>query len=277
MTYADVRATVAEFAGTFYLVAIIATIVTRPAPKDAPADALLPAVGIGCGLAALIYTLGPVSKAHFNPAVTATFLVAGDVSSAVAGAFVGVQLLAGYLAALLAAFINDVPAGPAPATAEYGVARAFAAEMLFTSMLVLIIMRIAMTRAGRGNQFAGTAIACVVTAGICAVGPRSGAVFNPAVGTGLVLAQCSLGPCEAAKYLWVYWGGALLGAAVGYGIFRAVSDEPAEPAAPDAEAAPRSVDDCCGPESESICINLPGSNEPTTEGQSCIKLRTCQR
>lgn len=271
------RKLAAEFAGTFYLVAIIATVITRPTPPGAHPDALLPAVAIGVGLAGLIYALGPVSKAHFNPAVTVTFAVAGDISAAVAAAYIIVQLLAGFLAALAAAGINDVAPGPAPASGtSHRFARAFVAEALFTSMLVLVIMRIAMTPAGRNNHYSGTAIGAVVAAGICAVGPVSGAVFNPAVGSGLVLAQCSLGPCEVARHLWVYWGGPLVGAAIGYGLFRAVSDTTNEDITPDAENVTGSNDAFCNAESDAICLNLGAvSSEPTAEG-ACVRFRTCR-
>eukprot|EP00756_Hemistasia_phaeocysticola_P035024 Hpha_TRINITY_DN16558_c0_g1::TRINITY_DN16558_c0_g1_i1::g.135443::m.135443 len=272
------RKLAAEFAGTFYLVAIIATVITRPNPPGAHPDALLPAVAIGVGLSGLIYALGPVSKAHFNPAVSVTFAVAGDISAPVAAAYIIVQLIAGFLAALAAAGISDVAPGPAPASGtNHTIARAFWAEALFTSMLVLVIMRIAMTPAGRNNHYSGTAIGAVVTTGICAVGPVSGAVFNPAVGSGLVLAQCSLGPCgHVARHLWVYWGGPLVGAAIGYGLFRAVSDTTNEDITPDAENVPRGNDAFCSEESEAICINVGApSSEPTAEGQ-CVRFRTCR-
>ena len=55
----------------------------------------------GAILVVLIMGLGPVSGAHFNPAVTLAFLVRREIGLAMAGAYVAAQV-AGGLAGMLA-------------------------------------------------------------------------------------------------------------------------------------------------------------------------------
>lgn len=56
----------------------------------------------GAILVVLIMGLGPISGAHFNPAVTLAFLVRGEIGAGMAAAYVAVQI-AGGLAGMLAA------------------------------------------------------------------------------------------------------------------------------------------------------------------------------
>ena len=56
----------------------------------------------GAILVVLIMGLGPISGAHFNPAVTLAFLVRGEIGPGMAAAYVAVQI-AGGLAGMLAA------------------------------------------------------------------------------------------------------------------------------------------------------------------------------
>lgn len=65
------NALIAEFIGTFFLYLIIGMCVTPPG------SAALTPIAVGIGLAALVYSCGHLSKAHFNPATTITYFVAG--------------------------------------------------------------------------------------------------------------------------------------------------------------------------------------------------------
>jgi glycerol uptake facilitator-like aquaporin len=97
-----VRRAVAEALGTAFLLAIVvgSGIMAERLSSGNQALALLAnAVATGAGLAVLILTFGPVSGAHFNPAVTLADMMLGGLSwrdastyvcAQVAGAFVGV-------------------------------------------------------------------------------------------------------------------------------------------------------------------------------------------
>lgn len=57
----------------------------------------------------LITVLGPISGAHFNPAVTLAMRVRGELTSSDAAAYIGVQLVAAVAGVLLAHAMFDQP------------------------------------------------------------------------------------------------------------------------------------------------------------------------
>lgn len=63
----------------------------------------------GAMLFVLITMLGPISGAHFNPAVTFVMRLRGDISTALAIAFVAAQLVGGVLGVWVAHLMFDAP------------------------------------------------------------------------------------------------------------------------------------------------------------------------
>src|SRR5271167_1583614 len=98
------RQVVAEFLGTGFLVATVvgSGIMGEQLAGGNVAIALLAnTIATGAGLVALIFTFGPVSGAHFNPAVTLADASQGGLAwrdvplylvAQVAGAFLGVAI-----------------------------------------------------------------------------------------------------------------------------------------------------------------------------------------
>ena len=63
----------------------------------------------GAILYVLITILGPISGAHFNPAVTLAFLIRRDIATGLALLFVVMQIAGGICGALLAHFMFEMP------------------------------------------------------------------------------------------------------------------------------------------------------------------------
>jgi glycerol uptake facilitator-like aquaporin len=63
----------------------------------------------GAILVVLITIFGPISGAHFNPAVTLAFLLRGAISPGQALAYVGMQIVGGLCGAVLAHFMFELP------------------------------------------------------------------------------------------------------------------------------------------------------------------------
>src|SRR5437667_171408 len=61
-------------------------------------------------LAALILTFGPVSGAHFNPAVTLAELATGKLEARAAAPYIGAQLAGGCAGAIIANLMFELPA-----------------------------------------------------------------------------------------------------------------------------------------------------------------------
>ena len=198
-----------ECIGTFFLVLIIALTVTQ-GMEEAP-------LAIGAGLAALVYMGGPISGAHYNPAVTLGMWLRGWLEAADVLPYVLAQLLGAGAAALAATQLTGAVYAPSPGP-EVTTGAALTAEVFFTFALMLVILSVATSAKTQGNAYYGVAIGLTVTAGAYAVGTTSGGVFNPAVGTGPIMTSLLSG--GTATNVWLYWVGPVAGALVAVPVFK---------------------------------------------------------
>jgi glycerol uptake facilitator-like aquaporin len=67
------------------------------------------AIATGAMLYVIILTLGPISGAHFNPAVTLAFALRGDIAPRHAALYIVVQVICGVLGVLAAHLMFDLP------------------------------------------------------------------------------------------------------------------------------------------------------------------------
>jgi len=168
---------VCEFVGTFLLVFTVGC-------NSMGGLASFSALSIASVLMITVYMFGPVSGAHFNPAVTIAIIQAGKIDWALGSVYIAVQSVAGILGACLSALVyaGSLPFGPL----EGGVfawQQALTVEFIYTFMLCLVVLSTACCKAQ--NQYFGLAIGFVIVAGGNAAGWVSGAAFNPAVALGL--------------------------------------------------------------------------------------------
>lgn len=66
------------------------------------------AIATGAMLFVIITVLGPLSGAHFNPAVTLAFALRGDIAPALALAYVAAQIIGGYAGVLASHAMFDL-------------------------------------------------------------------------------------------------------------------------------------------------------------------------
>ncbi len=93
----------------------------------------------GAMLTVLILALGPVSGAHFNPAVTLVFLCRGELSWRAAALYTAAQILGGIIGVLAAHAMFDLPLWQVSQTVRTGPAQ-WLAECVATFGLVLVIL-----------------------------------------------------------------------------------------------------------------------------------------
>lgn len=172
------RPILAELIGTFFLVLVVGLVVGSLVASDV---APLAIAGV---LTVCICAFGHASGAHFNPAVTVAAWLRRRVNAVRLVGYVIAQLLGAYLAVLVCSLIGSWT--PPQAIAAMPASQVILAEGLFTFLLVTVILNVAGTKATAGNSFYPFAIGGAVLVGIYCVGTISGAVFNPAVGVGLV-------------------------------------------------------------------------------------------
>ena len=178
-------------------------------------------VGLVFGLiiTVMIYALGHISGAHFNPAVTLGFVLARHfplrrLASYWAAQVVGATLAAATLRLLLGDVAHlgaTLPAGSGGSWQSFGL------EALLTFFLMFVIMAKATDTRAVG-QAAALAIGATVGLEALFAGPISGASMNPAR---------SLGPALVSGTWtdqWVYVLAPLLGAVVGAYVYRWLRD-----------------------------------------------------
>ena len=186
-----------EFIGTFFLVFTVVTAV-----NESPGSA---AIGIGAVLMVMVYAGGHVSGAHYNPAVSLAVLLRRRLAAADLLPYWAAQLLGALAAALVGMWLLDI--APAGALSGDRILPVLVVEFLFTFGLAWVVLNVATSRDHPGNDFYGLAIGFTVTAGAFAIGPISGAAFNPAVVFGLAVAGM-LGWSTIWVYLLATFGGA---------------------------------------------------------------------
>ena len=123
------RRLAAEGLGTALLLAVVvgSGIMAERLTHDAALALLANTVATGAGLMVLIATLGPISGAHFNPAVTLVLALRREISPRLATAYAAVQAFGGVTGVWLAHLMFAEPViqistrlrdGPAQALSE---------------------------------------------------------------------------------------------------------------------------------------------------------------
>jgi len=166
-----------EFLGTFMLVLTVGLNVLAKSPAAA--------FSIAASLMCMIYALGDVSGAHFNPAVTLAITIYQGTGSSELFARMGVQILGGVAAAMTYTGLYDwknFALGPGVGYNWYQVG---VAETFFTFVLCLVVLCTAVSKKTKAEVMFGLAIGSCVTVGGFAIGGISGGSLNPAVSTGI--------------------------------------------------------------------------------------------
>jgi len=190
-----------EFLGTFVLVLTVGLNVAT----GSVAGPWSAAAALMC----MVYSLGNVSGAHFNPAVTLAVVLSqrGKCSAADGLAYACIQSAAGILAGLIVAYFHQ--SGPhrehilelRPGDG-YDWSNVAFSEFVFTFLLAFVVLCVA-TAADPPSltkskfQFA-LAIGSCVTAGGFAIGAVSGGRLNPAVSLGVAIESIVVSGADVA-------------------------------------------------------------------------------
>lgn len=213
-----VRSVLAEAIGTFALVFAGAGAIMVDADTQALGH-LGVALSFGLVIMVMIYAVGHVSGAHFNPAVTVAFALTRHFPWPRAMAYIGVQIAAAVTAAaVLRASLGNLAAigGTTPAGSQ---AQSFLWEIVLSFFLMFVIMAVATDTRAVGEA-AAIAIGGTVALAALVGGPVSGASMNPARSIGPALVAGDL------DSLWIYLTAPLAGAALGALVYQGIRGEP---------------------------------------------------
>ena len=197
-----------EFIGTFALVfAGTGAIVINEASHGAIGHAGI-ALTFGLIVLVMIYTVGDISGAHLNPAVTIGFWFARRFAGREVLPYI-VSQCAGALAASgmmrLLFPDNRMLGGTQPAGSEL---QSLILEFLLTALLMFAILGVS-TGAREKGITAGIVVGSVIALEAMFAGPITGASMNPARSLSPALVSGQL------TSLWIYLAGPVLGAALG--------------------------------------------------------------
>ena len=168
----------AEFFGTFALVFAGTGAITINDVSGGAITHVGIALTFGLVVLAMIYTVGDVSGAHLNPAVTLAFWAAGRFPARGILPYLGAQLGGAVAASALLRFL--FPAHPTlGATWPKGTAaQSFVLEVVLTFILMLVILNVS-TGAKEKGITAGIAVGAVIALEAMFAGPICGASMNP--------------------------------------------------------------------------------------------------
>jgi glycerol uptake facilitator-like aquaporin len=141
MTYTLARRIVAEFVGTGFLVAAVVgsgIMGERLAGGNVAIALLANTIATGAALAALIFTFGPISGAHLNPAVTIVDAIERGVSWIAAACYVPAQCAGAICGAIVAHLMFSLPPISVSHHARSGSAQVFS-EFIATFGLLCVI------------------------------------------------------------------------------------------------------------------------------------------
>lgn len=181
-------------------------------------------VGLAMGLTAvcLIYSpWGGQSGAHFNPAVTLTFLRLGKVAPWDAVFYIAAQFTGGMLGVMaVAVVLGHIFTGPPVSYAATlpgtgGEAVAFLAEMVISFGLMFTVLFTMNT--GRLYRFTGAFSGLLVAIYITVEAPYSGMSMNPARTLASAL------PSGLFMAVWIYFTAPVLGMLTAVEIYRAAT------------------------------------------------------
>ncbi len=169
----------AEFIGTFALVFFgCGSMILHELNPDVISPDSIPII-FGGIIAVMIYALGHISGAHFNPAVSIAFYSVGLVDIKKVMLFIPSQILGAVLASLAHCFFFGNSHGFGMTINKLSFVGGSSFEVLMSFFLMLTIMGVA-TDSRAIKSMVGIAIGSVVA--ICSFvgGPFTGASMNPA-------------------------------------------------------------------------------------------------
>ena len=215
------RRYVAEFVGTFGIVFAPVALAGASGLTGAASGLGAAALVSGLVVSAMVYALGPISAAHFNPAVTVAFAAAGRFPFRFVLPYCMAQTAGAIVAAGACAFLFGAGYGTHAPGAGVSWGQALCMESVLTFFLMLVIMAVATDKRVDG-AVPGLAIGLTVVFDVLVGGAVSGGSMNPARTLGPAL----FAGAEALRFFPLYLVGPLVGAAAAALLYEQIRPSP---------------------------------------------------
>ena len=203
----------AEFLGTYAVV--FACIGAATINQQFNGVITLVGMATVCGLIvmSMIYSFGEISGAHFNPAVSIAFTIAGRFPAKQLAPYIASQFAGGLLASLTLRLMfpaSEMLGANMPSGSDM---QSLVMEFILTFFLMLVILNVALGSKEQG-MFAGIAIGAVVALEVMFAGPVSGGSMNPVRSFSPALLSGHL------EHVWIYLTAPVIGAATAIPVFK---------------------------------------------------------
>ena len=212
------RELLAEFIGTFVLIFAGTGAVMVNTLSNGAVTHLGISIVFGAVVTALIYSLGHISGAHFNPAVTLAFWSSGFFRRSLVLPYIVAQVMGAIAASsLLRISLGMVGNLGATIPRNGDWLQALILETVLTFILMLVIFGSGLDRRAPIG-FAGIAIGLTVALEAACMGPITGASMNPAR---------SIAPALVGgnwQHHWIYWIAPIAGAQLAMVTYRHLSN-----------------------------------------------------
>lgn len=204
---------VAEVIGTYFIIfAGCGSVVVNKLYGEV---VTFPGISVTWGLIVMvmIYTVGHISGAHFNPAVTLTFAIFGRFPFKQVPFYMMAQLLGSLLASSTLALMFDVTPKAFFGTVPVGSdVQSFAIEIVISFLLMFVVCGVGTDSRATGD-FAGVVVGMTIMLNVFVAGPISGASMNPARTLGPAIVKNNY------KGIWVYFIGPPIGTIAGASVY----------------------------------------------------------
>ena len=230
----SVRSYVAELIGTFVLVFVGTAVAVLQGPgvlsEAGWGSAGLIGISFAFGgtLMVLVYTIGPVSGCHINPAVTIAMGIAGRckwkdapgyIVAQLVGAVLASVVLMGLLSGLESFSVDKYGLGANGNPAGMSVGALLGWEIVLTALFLFVIF--SATKEGADGSVTGLAIGGFLFLAHLIGAQLGDSSLNPARSIGPAIVQGG----DALGVLWVFIVGPIVGGIVGFGLYRVCSDK----------------------------------------------------
>lgn len=219
----SVQRLASELLGTYVLVLGGTAAIVSAAAGGAPTNIVIVAFAFGLALMAALYAFGEISGGHYNPAVSLAMTFDGRMDPLSMAGYWVAQIVGATLASLtlLVVTSTETVAGTMTTLGEGVEAwEAFLMEMVFTAIFLAVILKV--TKSANSMKTAFLGIGLTLTMIHLVLIPSTGTSVNPAR---------SLGPGIVGGVWtdqWLYWIAPLVGAALGWGIYKLVTSGDSE-------------------------------------------------
>jgi len=212
----DARKYLAELIGTFILVVVGSMSIVAANRLQAPVLLVAP-FGFGLALLAAIQATGHISGGHYNPAVTLGAFLDQRIDAMNAVGYVIAQVVGAIAASAVVLLFSDQASVQSTASGypDGNAAVAVGTEILLTAIFLLVILTVTRRAPGQAAFAIPLTLVMIHFAGI----PFSGASVNPARSLAPALVG---GTLDGSILVWIV--GPLIGAAVGWAVYRALDD-----------------------------------------------------